>query len=426
MNSQRKSKSKRSRPPANVVANSEASTSSKQTANVVNVSGVPRLMSNALHPQGCSFHHVKSLNTTQPKDQQHISESELKSTKLLAGGGIKARDFAYESRLPPIRSVPHFRVQIQSIPRALKRSRGDYEEGEEGDDYVQQTFYFDAETGGTTVGLRRRAERKPVERTPTEPVDEPASSHFRQRRRLDGADFSLRREMEATLDPRRTVPPARYTTPNARTSAGQEFDSLPQLDTQETSQESEPWIATPLVTPSGSLQMTVTNNSDVPASQLDTPSRLPPPTEDAIFSQLAFSPERSPSNAPSVDVPSTLPPIRALSLQRQIARTPSPTPHLSPMPTSFSPARDGPRVRPRKKQRTHVTESTQVSRSTRYNLRDRTAPPLRFGASDRGPSRAASSRHEASAKRSSPVKSPVSPKKSTSRRQPRKPARGGR
>ncbi|KZT71458.1 hypothetical protein DAEQUDRAFT_763690 [Daedalea quercina L-15889] len=341
-----------------------------------------------------------------------------RNAELLAECGIKTRDFAYESKLPPIRSVPHIPVQ-RVRPRASPLKRKRQEDDEPADDYEGQTFSFDAEKGGTTIGLRPRKKPRQVERTPTEPADieEPPPAVSPQPMRTYGyanmPSFvrrprrTLRPASQARTPPRATPSPT--SAPVAGPSQAVGDVSPSQGESQGTSQDTDGWVPTPLMTPQGSLHERVDVSSAIPASQLDTPSGLPPP-EDVTYSQLGFTPDRSPSQVPRRCSPPPSP-IRALAFT-PTSGTPSGS---SPSPPSPPPARRRRAPAPasantrgslRKTRQHDVSEPTTSVRTSRYNLRERTriAPVRATAAIKSRVVRAMSSRQDAVGKCPSPGK----------------------
>ncbi|KAG7449480.1 uncharacterized protein BT62DRAFT_686448 [Guyanagaster necrorhizus] len=144
----------------------------------------------------------------------------------LAKLGIKVRDFAYESKLPPI---PPFRRKPlqQGLLKSPKRLRRFGQEDVDDEDVF-------------SVDKRPR-----LQRVDTEPViEEPVSQRI--------AAYS-----DITRLPPLLLPPSRASVND--------------------SQESEPYIDTPLVTPNGSLNWRVKDTSSIPASQLDTVSQATVP-----------------------------------------------------------------------------------------------------------------------------------------------------
>ena len=182
-------------------------------------------------------------NPSKPIKASVKAASEQPSVAMLASLGIKVRDFAYESKLPPIQPIYRHPRQVQPavVRTTLKRQWTESEE----DDFFSQS------------SSQPETSQKKLERTSTEPAIPPVT---------DIDDF--------------------------------EYDSLP-TDSQQPgsqqmplsifeSQESEPYVDTPLATPKGSLQWQVADTSNIPASQLDAESQSTA-LEPASHSLLEFS-----------------------------------------------------------------------------------------------------------------------------------------
>ncbi|KAH9833729.1 uncharacterized protein C8Q71DRAFT_712116 [Rhodofomes roseus] len=389
------------------------------------VSGTPHISSEVVCPQGC----CKSTSAAERPQNTHTKRAKVWSDEqvqqnaaVLAEMGIKTRDFAYESKLPPIRSVPYVPVQVVR-PRAspLKRKR----EVDEGpwEEYEGKTYYFDTENGGTTVGLRPRKKPKLVERTPTEPADVeepplagPSSRPVRTYGVADLSPFLGRRRPQFPNSAQPSTPPRRLPPPTSAPHAGPSQtagDASPsQGESQGTSQDTDAWIPTPLVTPQGSLHhgVEVEDSSALPASQLDTPSRLPVP-EAMSLSQLGFSPDRSPGSDATYRGSSPSP-IRALTYS-PTSGTPSgssqPPPSPSPARRRRAPAAATARGSTRKTRQRDVPEPAPATRSPRYNLRERTAPVRGMANAKARVARAMSSHQEPVGKgASSPTKGKAS------------------
>lgn len=184
--------------------------------------------------------------------------AELKSTnpsvQELAKLGIKVRDFGHESTLPPVR--PYVRRQIQPDP--LKRERQD-------------------EAGRDDAGGDPAKKKSKLERTVTEPDIPETEPPSRARGFADlrlfysPADFRAAHYLGGGFSQ-----PTEWASPS---------QSQPPLEFE--SQESEPCVATPLVTPEGSSQWQVKDTSSIPASQLDTNSQQTSP-ELLSYSQVGF------------------------------------------------------------------------------------------------------------------------------------------
>ena len=220
--------------------------------------------------------------------------------------GIKVRDYAYESTLPPLPSVRRVPVQTQPRPRQppkLKRARdmlrmedSDGSEDEE-DPTVEKTFYIDSSMVGASRGSRYRPKANAtLERTLTEPVDEqppPESWGTRPQVFKKPCRQPSLSHLSGPPNPSTPQKPARQPSQPTLSNLNTSPQSQPSL--QPESQETEPWIDTPLVTPNGSLQWPVQDTSAIPPSQLE--SVLPQYGDDApegvTLSQLGFSPERS-------------------------------------------------------------------------------------------------------------------------------------
>ncbi|KAG6842047.1 hypothetical protein C0991_003573 [Blastosporella zonata] len=173
-----------------------------------------------------------------PQSQRHAD--------VLAELGIKVRDFAYESKLPPVQ--PYRVRQIQPGPRPLKRLRKD---GEEDDGDVFQTSTASENTSSKKLKLKRED---------TEPDVSQEQPYPRRDRGFKNINYEPR------------VPPWFQSQPS-------EFSQSIELYQQFESQECEPYVITPVVTPNGSLQWpdAVGTTSDIPASQLDTESQANDP-----------------------------------------------------------------------------------------------------------------------------------------------------
>ena len=167
--------------------------------------------------------------------------------------GIKVRDFAYESKLPPIQPIYRHPRQIQPavVRTTLKRQWA--ESGE--DDYFSQS------------SSQPETSQKKLERTSTEPAILPT---------LDSTDIDDYEYDSLYTD---SQEPNNY--PGSQQLPLSIFES----------QESEPYVDTPLVTPKGSLQWPVadTSNLNIPTSQLDAESQST--AEPASHYLLTFSPK---------------------------------------------------------------------------------------------------------------------------------------
>ncbi|KAF5387758.1 hypothetical protein D9615_000613 [Tricholomella constricta] len=182
-----------------------------------------------------------------PQSQAHAD--------TLARHGIKVRDYAYESKLPPVRPYRVRQIQPAPGPRPLKRVRMD---GEDDDVFYNHPRAIEGEG--------RSSKRSKLEREVTEP-DIQLPTLNRARGFLNLIDY----EPEPQSQSQQTDWEASHSQPPSRFLE---------------SQDSEPYIDTPFVTPNGSLQWKTDNKSDIPASQLDIESQANDP-ESSCMPQLA-------------------------------------------------------------------------------------------------------------------------------------------
>ncbi|KAJ3509254.1 hypothetical protein NLJ89_g5319 [Agrocybe chaxingu] len=289
--------------------------------------------------------------SSQPANQEvkQKPDREKPSEGQLAKLGVKVRDFAYESKLPPVRTIYLQPRQVQpSAPQGLQR-----QDTEENESFLQ------------SQGAR------PLERTNTEPAAA-AAPPSRTRGFLDLANYTLDSN---NLD---SQPPV--VNPESRASIGppeivfesQDSDMLPN--------------DTPIVTPNGSSQWDVEDINDIPASQLDTESQAPE-SEIVSYSQLGFS---QPSELSSQPAPSQGD-ILLLNC--------SP---LTPLPSSPSNAAPSPLalrkstssilsqscVSSSNYPKAHSNSNTTTVTSPRYNLRKRTISAVSRHTPPKAPKRA--------------------------------------
>ena len=238
----------------------------------------------------------------QQRQQQQRQESQLQlSPEVLARHGIKVRDFAYESNLPLIPSIPRVR-QLSLSARPLKRTK---RQNEQSDDVFANDARSQSQSDsanpfraslleidhdhGTTGGTSNKS--KPLERKSTEPVIIPERQQQRPFRDVGYVDLSQHASSS------RTVQKSPLNTPMPVTTTPNRFRISPPTlpipfpttfhDLAGKSQGTEPSIDTPLTTPKGSLTWP-TITSDVPTSQLDGDSQ-PPVVEHTTYSLLGFS-----------------------------------------------------------------------------------------------------------------------------------------
>lgn len=212
--------------------------------------------------------------------------------------GIKVRDFAYESTLPPISSTPQF----VGGARALKRERSTYEDDE--NPFAPPPLWGKNSRERIPESGAAAKKVKGLARELTEPVDSQLPPSQTTLARHTGF-FEIGQSLSALVSDGDRGGASQPSTPQRHALSKGPFARSPLggptrvVDPDQASQESDTWIDTPLVTPNGSLQWKVTNTSAIPASQLDIESQLPVP-EDVTLSQLGFTPD--PSQQYSQDV----------------------------------------------------------------------------------------------------------------------------
>ena len=196
---------------------------------------------------------------------------------MLASLGIKVRDYAYESKLPPIPPVYRHPRQIQPAVVRTTLKRQGTESGE--DDFFSQS------------SSQPETSQKRLERTSTEPVILPGPEL------TDIDDY----EYDGGLHIDSQQPDVH---PESQQMPSSIFES----------QKSEPYVDTPLVTPKGSLQWPAPDTSDIPTSQLDIESQTMAP-ELASNLPLSFSQISDTSSSTKRSVTPTASPLAsALSL----------------------------------------------------------------------------------------------------------------
>lgn len=277
--------------------------------------------------------------------------------------GIKVRDFAYESTLPPISSVPQF----VGGPRPLKRERTH----EDGGDSPSLPHSPSHARGGHFAVLKKA---KGLARELTEPVDPPSVPGQTSLARHTGVHDFSQTLASFTVGSSRGV--SHPTTPHRQVYAGNPFPlsgsplaalgiyASPQ---NQESQESEAWIDTPLVTPKCSLQWGVADTSAIPMSQLDTASQEQP-AEDVTFSQLGF-PDPSQQYSQSILEASPGSPSSPSSSARATRTSLSPSPSR---PHRTARSAEG----PLKPLATEAMTNPATPSGPRYNLRDRANPTI--------------------------------------------------
>ncbi|KZT29257.1 hypothetical protein NEOLEDRAFT_586182 [Neolentinus lepideus HHB14362 ss-1] len=228
----------------------------------------------------------------------------------LARYGIKVRDFAYESKLPPLPSIrlpPQPPSQVDGGPRLLKRARRDWDE--EAPFWGGPSHGFPNHSAPPAQQGSNHKKAKPLERTPTELIETAQKDHatamdvggspsgkanakvaVSQPRRefvVDLSDYSSSQEpssqsqdvedcgINGNAKPLQGAP----TLPNLHIPVSSARDRTPVMS----SEDSEPYIVTPIVTPNGSLQFT---DTDAAALQTGRPSGSRVETDDMDVSSV--------------------------------------------------------------------------------------------------------------------------------------------
>lgn len=275
-----------------------------------------RAMVNGAHPQDNVAKTASSQEPgpSSPKRARLARPTPQPQPEDLAKLGIKVRDFAYESKLPPI--PPFRRKPVQSVMRSPKRLHRFGEEDIDNEDVF-------------SVG-----ERPKLQRVDTEPVIEELASQ------------RMPAYSDLTRLPPLLLPP-----------------SQPPIHD---SQESEPYVEidTPLVTPNGSLNWGVKDASSIAASQLDAVSRAIVPdlismTQLALAQLVDLQKDDMDIEPVAVSVPDSPTPAAPRLASPFPTKAPSP-----PVPPSSPPATPPATV-----------PSSSVETSPRYNLRKRPSPP---------------------------------------------------
>lgn len=204
------------------------------------------------------------------------------TVETLQSLGIKVRDFAYESTLPPIAPIP--RVPRQTQPaRSMKRTRGDWEE-EDGAPSCFSRPQFGREA--TNAGKQASSKPESLVRKATEPLEfnsPPVSKRAMGRHVLFGSQLPFRTPRRA-LRVHRTPPRSSSTTPLTSPL----FGSPSEEPSQGASQESEL-----VMTPAGPASWDIEGTSLIPTSQMDTES-LDFVREEITYSQIDLCSQSSP------------------------------------------------------------------------------------------------------------------------------------
>ena len=229
-----------------------------------------------------------------------ILRNEQPSIEKLAKFGVKVRDFAYESTLPPVRTIYRHPRQVQpSVPRQIQREDTEPEDGRLSQSQSQPQ------------GISQS-----VKRTLTEPVapEEAGPSQINRMGAFLGFPASPNTE-DATES---QTPDLIMDDPESSQMTPFTIDS----------QDSEVYVHTPIITPSGSMQWDVNVTSSVPTSQMDTDSQMAPP-EVFSYSQLGISRPASLESQQQSGSPQGIQGSRRPSPLSQLPQTPSREPSTS-------------------------------------------------------------------------------------------------
>ena len=287
----------------------------------------------------------------QDQQQQHQGSQASHSPEALARHGIKVRDFAYESNLPVIPSIPRARKVVLGA-RPLKRTKRYFEQ--EDDVFTIDTH---SQSQSAAAGLSSSQalsqeldqdesinKSRPLERKSTEPVIIPERESQRPYRDVGYADLfqhpsgsqAAQRSLHYTLTPITPIAVARTTT-FSPVSLPFPFPATKRLPAGG-SQESELSTNTPLLTPKRSLTWPSVT-SDLPSSQLDNDSSvlaqdtMPTYSHSPPFSQ-APDPHPDPS---TVDAALASPPPPTTAVVTNLPQPPlDPLDHLDDDPRASS------------------------------------------------------------------------------------------
>ncbi|KAJ3484125.1 hypothetical protein NLI96_g5860 [Meripilus lineatus] len=213
---------------------------------------------------------------------------------------VKVRDFAYESKLPRVPPSREFPKPVDG-PRPLKRARDiDFDEPGGQASYRIQSI---------PVSSHQNLVRS-LERTDTEPVlsftaaPQPHRPLSRQMglaelSRLVSSQLSVHEEDPPTepSTPTHQPPTPTVMTPNNPGMSYFEWPSQPSL--QGPSQESEPWVDTPLVTPNGSMHL----EHEAPSFALGIETNLTSRLQNNAFSSMTLHERVENSFPPEVSDP---------------------------------------------------------------------------------------------------------------------------
>ncbi|KAL4256806.1 hypothetical protein AB1N83_012570 [Pleurotus pulmonarius] len=266
---------------------------------------------------------------TPARSRRQAQKFDQPTPEQLAKLGIKVRDFAYESTLPPIRAYVPRQIQPSRLPTDLDVFGG------------------------------------PSDQRSVQRIIPPYPRHVRQPAYADLRALNV----EASLGLVSSSQQSDYSAPSS---------SQPPLSYYE-SQASEPYIRTPTVTPNGSLQWDIEDTSAVPASQLEANAepellsyadlgfRDPDETPEQLQRKASLVPTEPGSNfsSPLSSPPGSLPLITASSTTPAAPSSPAAAPVTHQPPPS---------------------EQLPDTASPRYYLRKRPAPPSPISTASSRPS----------------------------------------
>lgn len=234
--------------------------------------------------------YTPSSSQTRDPDQPTLDD--------LSSLGVKVRDFAYESTLPPVQPYRRYPRQDQPESGSLKRSREDaHQTSEEQNDAGPSDLLKKAKLG----------------RTSTEPTVE--RGHHVRRGQYHPTSFLLQQaqsiapqsqSQESQLSFSSLFPDSQSQNPESQ------FESQTGPPPSLQSQGSDTWLATPLVTPNGSLQwLKARNETDVHRDEGNgndvPPSPSPQPSPPSIAADRITPRSQSPAQSASL-TPQTPPP----------------------------------------------------------------------------------------------------------------------
>jgi hypothetical protein len=210
--------------------------------------------------------------------------SQQPTVETLRSLGIKVRDFAYESTLPPIAPIPRVPRQTQPSARPLKRTRGDLEEEDRLPSHpLRPQFGCEATNASSKPESLVRKATEPLEFSPPPVSKRAMGCADLSRPVLFGSQLPFRTPRRA-LKVHRTPPRRSPTTPLTSPLFGSPLEE----PSQGASQESE-LVMTPASPASWRI---IEDTSSIPTSQMDTDLLAFVP-EEISYSQLGLSPQSS-------------------------------------------------------------------------------------------------------------------------------------